>query len=170
MDVNWKQSRTSQIPFGFPVKENYLLCHLSGGEQSQSFQALDVWLAGMTFGVPAKPEIWWLYDYKIIIKLHLHFLFIHSALCSPCHCFLSILFSASLLRNLFRFIYSRHSNLRFDLSVSGYQLIVALNYFISDLISSCISQDTPKELCFHWLTNLFKNTCIYYVSRVNKAL
>lgn len=30
----------------------------------------------MTFGVPANPEIWWLYDYKIIIKLHLHFLFI----------------------------------------------------------------------------------------------
>lgn len=30
----------------------------------------------MTFKVPAKPEIWWLYDYKIIIKLHLYFLFI----------------------------------------------------------------------------------------------
>ena len=30
----------------------------------------------MTFKVPYKPEMWWLYDYKIIIKLHLHFLFI----------------------------------------------------------------------------------------------
>lgn len=94
--------------------------------------------------------------------------FIHSALCSPCHCFLSILFSASLLRNLFRLIYSRHSNLRFDLSHSGYQPIVVLNYFISDLISSYISQDRPTELCFHWLTNVFKNTCIYYVSRWTK--
>lgn len=97
-------------------------------------------------------------------------LFIHSALCSPCHCFLSILFSASLLRNPFGFIYSRHSNLRFDLSVSGYQLIEALNYFISDLISSCISQDTLKKLCFHWLTTLLKNTIIYYVSRVKKSI
>lgn len=96
--------------------------------------------------------------------------FIHSALCSPCHCFLSILFSASLQRNPFWFIYSRHSNLRFDLSVSGYQLIVALNYFISDLISSYISQGIPKELCFYGLTNLFKKPCIYYASKVNKAL
>ena len=35
-----------------------------------------MWLAGMTFRVPAKSEIWWLYDYKIIMKLHYHFLFI----------------------------------------------------------------------------------------------
>lgn len=88
----------------------------------------------------------------------------------PCHSCLSILFSTSLLRHPFGFIYSRHANLRFDLSVRGYQPIVALHCFISDLISCCISQYTHKELCFHRLTTLFKNTGVYYVSRVNKAL
>lgn len=107
----------------------------------------------------------WLQNYHKTSSL----LFIHSALCSPCHCFLSILFSTSLPRNLFRFIYSRHSNLRYDLSVSAYQQIVTLNYFTSGLISSCISQDTPREVCFHWLNTLFKNICTYYMSRVKKA-
>lgn len=93
-----------------------------------------MWLAAATFGVLTKPEIWWLRDYKIIIKLHLHFY----SFCPlfPCHCFLSVLFSTSLLRNLFGFIYSRHSNLRFDLSVNGCLSIVALNYFVSDVMRS----------------------------------
>lgn len=72
----------------------------------------------------------------------------------PCHCHLSILFSASLLRNLYGFIYSRHANLRFDLFVRGYYPIVALNYFISDLTSFCISQYIHRWLCFHWLPYL----------------
>lgn len=113
-----------------------------------------MWLAGMTFGAPAKPEIWWLHDYNIILKLHLHFFFFPFCPLFPFQCYLYILFSASLLRNLFGFIYSRHTNLRFALFVKGYQPIVALNYFISDFTSFCISQYIHRWLCFHWLPYL----------------
>lgn len=107
-----------------------------------------MWLAAATFGVLTKPEIWWLCDYKIIIKLPLHFLFILPSVplsLSP-FCFV---FHKPPEKSVWIYLFYTFKFKIWPLS-QWFPVYSSTKLFCfwCDVISSCLSQDTQEGLCF----------------------